>query len=255
MPRADRYMLGGYTYHLTHRCHNRAFLLRFAKDRDAYREWLRVGVNRYRVPVFAYAITSNHVHLVVHVRDRDAVGRLMDLAAGATARQYNRRKRRSGAFWEGKYHATAVESGVHLWRCLRYVDLNMVRVGRVSHPVEWRWCGYDELMGQRERYRILDIDALLQHLDVAAFSSFRESYTADIEREIAARTVTRETAWTEGLAVGSRPFVERVVREVGRMQTSYTELPCPGADAWCVRELPGMDYVTENHPKPAATTS
>ena len=80
MPRAERYMLEGYTYHLTHRCHNRAFLLRFAKDREAYREWLRIGVNRYKVPVFAYAITRNHVHLVLHVRDRDAVARLIGAA-------------------------------------------------------------------------------------------------------------------------------------------------------------------------------
>jgi len=108
MPRADRYMVEGYTYHLTHRCHNRAFLLRFVKDREAYRKWLRVGVKRYKVPVFAYAITSSHVHLVVHVRDRDAVGRLMDLAAGATARQYNRRKERSGAFWCNLWGARAL---------------------------------------------------------------------------------------------------------------------------------------------------
>lgn len=77
-----------------------------------------------------------------------------------TARQYNRRKGRAGAFWEGKYHATAIESGLHLWRCLRYVDLNMVRAGKVEHPSGWRWCGYDELMGMRQRYRIL------RHLDL-----------------------------------------------------------------------------------------
>ena len=37
MPRANRHMLPGYCYHLTHRCHNRDFLLKFAKDRDTYK--------------------------------------------------------------------------------------------------------------------------------------------------------------------------------------------------------------------------
>ena len=41
MPRASDYLIEGYTYHLTHRCHNRKFLLRFARDRNAYREWLQ----------------------------------------------------------------------------------------------------------------------------------------------------------------------------------------------------------------------
>jgi len=46
MPKASRYLREGYTFHLTHRCHDRRFLLKFAKDRDVYREWLRVAIKR-----------------------------------------------------------------------------------------------------------------------------------------------------------------------------------------------------------------
>jgi len=38
MPRANRYGLAGQICHLTHRCHNRAFLLQFGRDRDVYRQ-------------------------------------------------------------------------------------------------------------------------------------------------------------------------------------------------------------------------
>jgi len=38
---------------------------------------------------------------------------------------------------EDGYHATAIETGEHLLRCLVYVDLNMVRTGIVSHPEQW----------------------------------------------------------------------------------------------------------------------
>lgn len=256
MPRADRYMMAGYNYHLTHRCHNRAFLLRFARDRDAYREWLRVGVKRYKVPVFAYSITCSHVHIVAHVRDRDAVARLMDLAAGATARQYNRRKPRSGAFWEGKYHATAVESGLHLWRCLRYVDLNMVRAGVVGHPSQWRWCGYDEHMGLRQRYRVLDTERLLQFLDGVTTESFREAYAAGIDARLASGDLRRECAWTDGLAVGSRPYVERVARETNRTQLEYASLPdSRGSDGWWVRESPRIAYNAIQGAKTGSKTS
>ena len=34
--------------------------------------------------------------------------------AGKTAQEFNRRKQRKGAFWEDRYHATAIESGEHL---------------------------------------------------------------------------------------------------------------------------------------------
>ena len=40
MPRANRYLLPGQIPHITHRCHNREFLLRFDRDRCVYRWWL-----------------------------------------------------------------------------------------------------------------------------------------------------------------------------------------------------------------------
>lgn len=50
--------------------------------------------------------------------------------------------------------------------CLRYVNMNMVRAGKVSHPRQWRWCGYDELTGRRQRYRILDVQRLANRLNL-----------------------------------------------------------------------------------------
>ena len=61
MPRANRYLVEDQIYHLTHRCHDREFLLRFGRDRSVYREWLRQGVRRYGISLFGYCITSNHV--------------------------------------------------------------------------------------------------------------------------------------------------------------------------------------------------
>jgi hypothetical protein len=50
MARANRVRGGGGEggiFHITHRCHNREFLLKFARDRDAYREKLREHVKKY----------------------------------------------------------------------------------------------------------------------------------------------------------------------------------------------------------------
>jgi len=58
----------------------------------------------------------------------------MQLIAGRTAQEYNQRKKRKGAFWEDRYHATAVDTGDYLSRCMVYIDLNMVRAGVVSLP-------------------------------------------------------------------------------------------------------------------------
>ena len=40
MARAHRHYLPGKIWHLTHRCHERQFLLQFGRDRQAWRGWL-----------------------------------------------------------------------------------------------------------------------------------------------------------------------------------------------------------------------
>ena len=68
MPRRRRGLKDHSCYHITHRCHKREFLFKFARDRQVYVNLLRETVKRYRLDVLNYVITSNHVHLLVWVR-------------------------------------------------------------------------------------------------------------------------------------------------------------------------------------------
>ena len=145
MPRANRHFLPGQLWHLTHRCHEKSFLLRFPRDRRAYRRWLFEAKKRFGLCVLNYVMTSNHIHLLVKDTGEGVLAQSVQLAAGRTAQQYNLRKGRQGAFWEDRYHATAVEAGEHLYRCLVYIDLNMVRAGVVRHPAAWKDGGYRDI--------------------------------------------------------------------------------------------------------------
>jgi putative transposase len=142
----------------------------------------------------------------------------MQQAAGEFARDYNRRKERRGAFWEGRYHTTMVDSGKYLWECLNYVELNMVRCRVAGHPREWEWSGYRELMGLRRRNLLLDVEKLLWLL----------------------RT-KEEAKWTESIAVGSQSFVERF--GVGNRQK--VEVVAEGG-TWVLRECYGSVFGAEN---------
>ena len=237
MPRSSQYLLEGYTYHLTHRCHNREFLLRFARDKDAYREWLREGVHRHGVSIYGYCITDNHVHIIAHVDRVEDVSNLMKLAAGSTAKQYNIRKGHLGSLWEHPYQCTMIQDGRHLFNCLCYVDLNMVRAGIVKHPRDWRWCGYNELIGKRNRYRIINLDRLLESLDIGGQQEFQANYMDAIEQRIVNNT--REAHWTESLAVGSHDFTERSRKLYSRRsQLDIYKISDTDINTWTIKESP-----------------
>lgn len=237
MPRANRHILAGYAYHVTHRCHDRAFLLRFARDRQAYRAWLRAGIERFDVHLLTYCVTCNHVHILLRSPDTAETARFMQLVAGGMAQAYNQRKKRRGAFWEDRYHATMVEDGDHLWRCMSYIDLNMVRAGVVRHPAEWEWTGWTELMGRRQRNRLLDLDCLLASLAVKTVEMFRGLHKERVERALSRRALEREPWWSEAVAVGSQEFTKKIE---GDLVSDYTrrclERSMETGGAWVLRE-------------------
>jgi REP element-mobilizing transposase RayT len=160
-------------------------VLRFARDRKRWLQWLFEAKKRYGVRILNYAVTSNHIHLlVVAGGDREVVPKTMQLVAGRTAQQYNIRKKRKGAFWEDRYHATAVENHGHLVQCMVYIDLNMVRAGVVRHPCEWPHCGYTEIQRPPVRYALIDRERLMALLGVDDSEQLSASYRSWIEHEI-----------------------------------------------------------------------
>ncbi len=151
-------------------------------------------------------------------------GRVPRRGRGNPAQQYNRRKKRKGAFWEDRYHATAVQSGEHLARCLIYIDLNMLRAGAVRHPAEWADGGYREVFESRQRYRTIDVWALAELLGFNRLAEMKCAYKQWLLAALEAGHQQREEAWTESLAVGSREFVENFKAHLGtRVRTRQIE--------------------------------
>ena len=64
---------------------------------------------------------------------------------------------------------------------MSYIDLNMVRAGVVAHPYEWEWCGYSELLGSRQRYRLLSTPEVATAYGAPSLEAFRVRYTAAIK--------------------------------------------------------------------------
>ena len=136
----------------------RGYLISFAPG------WSR----RYGVSILNYVATSNHVHLLVADQGNQEIPRAMQLIAARTAQEFNTRKKRKGAFWEGRYHATAVQTDEHFLQCMTYIDLNMVRAGVVRHPCDWDVCGYNEIQSPWSRKGVIDFCRLKDYLDVAS---------------------------------------------------------------------------------------
>lgn len=166
-------------YHCVSRCVRRAFLCGedpvSGRDLNHRKQWLveyiRFLSGVFAIRVCAYAIMSNHYHLVLYVdleaqeswSDEEVYERWKQLFSGTIpdaamvpvwrqrlgdlswfmrclnetiARDSNREDGCKGRFWEGRFKSQALVDEGALLVCMAYVDLNPVRAKQAQTPEE-----------------------------------------------------------------------------------------------------------------------
>jgi len=178
--------------------------------------WLFEAKKRFGVHVLNYMVTSNHIHLLIS--DNTAEGNIptfMQLVQSRTAQEYNNRTNRKGAFWEDRYHATAISSDEHIIQCMVYINMNMVRAGVVKHPVNWKESGYYEIQNPKKRYAKIDYATLLKILNIESMDRLQQVQQEWIEDALEINNKKRDGKWTEALAVGNEDFLENIRQQLG----------------------------------------
>ena len=90
----------------------------------------------------------------------------------------------------------------------------MVRAGAVDHPSKWLHSGYREIQKPPKRYGIIDLRELTALCGFGELEDFQRAHAAWGEKALSGHGV-RDDRWSEAIAVGSRPFVEKVKSELG----------------------------------------
>jgi len=165
--------------------------------------------------ILNYVVTSNHIHLLVQdANGPNVIPKSIQLVAARTGQEFNNRKKRKGAFWEDRYHATAIETGEYLLRCIVYVDLNMVRAGVVSHPAQWSHGGFNEIQHPRRKNILIDYGTLSRLSGFDNFESFQSAHLRWVQSALSDDKGKRKDCWTQSIATESQSFVEAVKRQM-----------------------------------------
>src|SRR3990172_3795533 len=120
MARPLRLQYPGALYHITARGNERKPVFRSDEDRETFPEILANTIDRYRLIVHAYVLMNNHYHLLLETREANLSRALRDLNGIYTA-YFNRRHRRVGHLFQGRYKAILVEKESYLFELSRYI--------------------------------------------------------------------------------------------------------------------------------------
>lgn len=139
MPRQARLELPGVPLHITQRGVNRCAIFLDDDDRRHYLALLGISAAKHGMGIHAYVLMSDHVHLLVSPGEPGQVSLAMRQLGQAYVTAFNRRHRRTGTLWDGRFKSCPVDSDRHLLSAYRYIELNPVRAAMVESPEHHRW--------------------------------------------------------------------------------------------------------------------
>lgn len=201
--------------HLIQRGNNRQACFYADDDYRFYLEWLREYARDSGCAVHAYALMTNHVHLLLSFQKAEGVGEMMKRLGQRYVQYVNRTYRRSGTLWEGRFRSCLTQEDSYVLGCYRYIELNPVRADMVEHPGKYRWSSY-RWNAQGEASGWLEPHQCYQALatdDQGRQAAYREMFRYPLEPGL----VDEIRAATNGnYVLGTSRFQEEVAKALGR---------------------------------------
>lgn len=171
MARHRRFILAGVAVHIVQRGNDRQHCFRGETDYGVFLAMLRNVLSPRPCALHAYCLMTNHFHLLLTPGDSQSCGLLMRDLGRCYASYFNRRYKRTGTLWEGRFHSCLVDSAQYVLACYRYIELNPVRARMVVSPGAYRWSSYlanaglarDALLAPHPEYLAIAADECSRH--------------------------------------------------------------------------------------------
>jgi putative transposase len=232
MARKPRNIVAGFPFHAIVRGNNRQAIFLDDEDRRNYKEVLQAAGQEHGLLIHAYAMMTNHVHLVATPERPEALALVMQAVGRRYVRQFNRRHNRTGTLWEGRYRASLIQEDRYLLACLRYIEMNPVRAGMAEQPAAFPWSSH-------RHHRGLVVDPL-----VSTHKSYWALGNTPFEREAAYQQLFEAPppldedqlaeALLKGHPLAESAFLDKLETTTGRQWVKRRvgrprKLPEPGA--------------------------
>jgi putative transposase len=218
MARALRLEFEGALYHLCARGNRRERIFADEKDYLRFLALLRESLRRYEVELHSYVLLPNHFHLLARTL-KPNLSRWMHWLMVAYSISFNRRHKKVGHLFQGRYKSLLVEEGDYLLGLSRYLHLNPVR-GRVigaGNPKErrkrlrsYRWSSYPGYAGLTKQNPSVSEELVLDEFGGRTIQQDKLRYRRFVEEGLLREIENPFEAVQWQMVLGSESLVRKV---------------------------------------------
>jgi putative transposase len=137
-----RLFISGLSHHVWHRGNNKTDVYKDDHDRTVFLWLLGDAAQRHDVKIHSWTQMTTHYHALVTSPGEHALPQMMQRLGKNYVQYFNRRHKRTGTLWEGRYGASLVIDERYWARCLRYIETNAVAANIVTKPEDHAWTSY-----------------------------------------------------------------------------------------------------------------
>ncbi len=173
MARPLRIEYPGAFYHVYTRGLERREIFRDPKDYEKFLIILAAVQKSVSFLCHTYCLIPNHYHLYLETPQGN-LSKIMQETNGRYTQYYNRRYKRVGPLFQGRYKAKLIDQDSYSLQLARYIHLNPVKAKMVSQPEDWKWSSYGAFIGHMKKAEFLETEWLLTQVghDCKEFKKF-----------------------------------------------------------------------------------
>jgi REP element-mobilizing transposase RayT len=135
MPRKPRVEIAGY-YHVINRGVEQRVVFEEKEDYEKFEELLCTYAPSYGVTLHNYCLMSNHYHLLIETKD-NMLSKFMRQINMNYAIYFNKKNKRSGHLWQGRFKSWFVTDEAYLYTLILYIEQNPVKAKMVKRVEEY----------------------------------------------------------------------------------------------------------------------
>lgn len=185
MPRQNRLNVPGCIFHIISRGIERKKIFLDDKDREDFLERLSGALSKTGYQCYAWALMSNHFHLLLR-SSQAPISDLMRSLMSGYAVCFNIRHKRRGVLFQNRYKSILCQEDAYLSQLVRYIHLNPIRAKVVldlNALKRYPWTGHSVIMGKvkREFQEVNEILSLFGTKKGKALSSYSDFLSDGIE--------------------------------------------------------------------------
>jgi len=142
LPRKPRIEMPGY-HHVLNRGVERRNVFLDQEDFQSFLALLCTTCSQFGVRLHAYVLMHNHYHLLIETAQEN-LSQFMRRLNADYAIYFNKRYKRNGHLWQGRFKSWYVTDESYLYTLIRYIEYNPLKANMIKKPGEYAFssCRY-----------------------------------------------------------------------------------------------------------------